>query len=231
MERIRLSVPLATGGSVSAILTMPPAKMPYSVPGIITAHGTGNDMENPLIVAFTDGLALEGYPALRFNFPYKEKGLNAPDRPEELEETLLAAYRYFREFSGLDSAKIVAAGKSIGGRIASRAAAAGKLPVGGLIFLSYPLHHAGDTAMSRDILCQINVPMLFFAGTRDPLCDLELLKSVLGKLPVRWKLDVIEGGDHCLNLPEPSSNGTFKVFDQIVGTTVQWLKANFKGTF
>lgn len=227
MESIRLSLSLVMGESVSAVLTIPPGKMPHSIPGIITSHGAGNDMDNPILAAFAHGLAGAGYPVLRFNFPYKEKGLNAPDRPEKLEETWLAAYRYFLNDSGLNLTKIVAAGKSMGGRIALRTAAARKLPVGGLIFLGYPLHHAGDTASTRDALYQLNIPMLFFAGSRDPLCDLELLKSVLGKLPVSWKLEVIEGGDHCFNLPKSMGIRESEIFSSMVKTTVQWLKENF----
>lgn len=227
MERKRLSLALAKGESVSAVLTLPPGNMPHSVPGIITAHGAGHGMENPLLVAFADGLAGAGYPALRFNFPYMEQGHNAPDPPGKLEETLMAAYRYFREGAGLDLTKIIAAGKSMGGRAALLMAAAGRLPVGGLIFLGYPLHHAADTTSTMDALRQIKVPMLFLAGTRDPFCDLELLKSVLSRSPVSWEIDAIEDGDHCLNLPGSMGIGQSGIFERIVKTTVQWLKEEF----
>lgn len=226
MERKRLSIALSGGETVSAVLTIPAGKMPHSVPGILMAHGTGNDMETPILAAFADGLTGAGYPVLRFNFPYKEKGLNAPDRPETLEETWLAAYRYFLQNSGLDLTKIVAAGKSMGGRVALRAAAAGKQPIKGLVFLGYPLHHAGDTASTIDALYQLKAPMLFFTGTRDPLCDLQLLRSVLSRSPVSWEIDAIEGGDHCLNLPKSKGISESVIFERIVKTTVQWLKEN-----
>lgn len=227
MERKRSFLALAKGESVSAVLSIPPMKMPHYFPGIITAHGTGHDMENPLLAAFADGLAGAGHPVLRFNFPYKEKGHNAPDPPERLEETLLAAYRYFREDAGMDTKNVIAAGKSMGGRIALGLAAAGKLPVAGLIFLGYPLHHAGDTTNTRDALFQIKIPLLFFAGTRDPLCDLDLLRSVLSRSPVSWEIDAIEGGDHCLNLPKSMGITKSEVFDRIVKITVQWLADKF----
>ncbi len=227
MERKFLSLALAKGESVSAVLTTP-GVMKRAVPGVIVAHGAGNDMESPLLAAFTDGLAGAGYPALRFNFPYKQKGLKAPDRPEKLEETWLAAFRYFREDAGLNLTKVIAAGKSMGGRIASQMAAEGKLPADGLVFLGYPLHPAGDKTRIRDAhLYRIGVPMLFFAGTRDPLCNLELLKSVLGKLPASWKLDVIEGGDHSFKVPKSMGIRESETFERMVTTTVQWLKVNF----
>jgi len=78
MESRRLIIPVTKDEAVSAILTVPTKKRRTYHAGVITAHGAGNDMENELLVAFTEGLARAGYPALRFNFPYKEKGLKAP---------------------------------------------------------------------------------------------------------------------------------------------------------
>ena len=165
MDRRRLTIPLAAGESVSAILSLPPDKERVPGMGVITAHGAGNDMENPLLASFTDGLAKAGYPALRFNFPYKEKGLKMPDRPEKLEDTWDSVCRYFREDSGVDVTRVIAAGKSMGGRIVSQMAAGKKLPVEGLIFLGYPLHPAGDPSKIRDAhLYRIEVPMLFSPG-------------------------------------------------------------------
>lgn len=45
-------------------------------------------------------------------------------------------------------------------------------------------------------------PMLFFAGTRDTLCDLNFLKPVLDRLQAPWDLEVIEGGDHSFKVPK-----------------------------
>jgi uncharacterized protein len=228
MDRKRATIPLTAHESISAILTLPPNKKQARGAGVITAHGAGNDMENPLLVAFTDGLARAGYPALRFNFPYKEKGLKAPDRVEKLEDTWAAACRYFRERSDVDVARFIAAGKSMGGRIASQMAAEKKLPVEGLIFLGYPLHPAGDPSRIRDAhLYRIEVPMLFFAGTRDSLCNLGKLQAVLDKLSAPRKLDVIEGGDHSFHLPKAMGISESDIYDHIVNTSTQWLDTTF----
>ncbi len=228
MDRQRLTIPLAEDESISAILTLPSNKKRMPGVGVITAHGAGNDMETPLLVAFTDGLARAGYPALRFNFPYKEKGLKTPDRPEKLEDTWVAVCRYFREDSGVDVRRIIAAGKSMGGRVASQMAAAKKLPVEGLIFLGYPLHPAGDLTRVRDAhLYRIEVPILFFAGTRDRLCDLGKLQIVLSKLSAPWKLDIIEGGDHSFHLPKAMGITESDTFAHITKMTTQWLETTF----
>ena len=42
--------------------------------------------------------------------------------------------------------------------------------------------------------------MFFFAGTRDTLCDLALLKGVLQRVNVPWDLQVIDGGNHSFDV-------------------------------
>jgi len=228
MDRKKLTIPVTKDESVSAILTMPPNKKRMYSAGVITAHGAGNDMENDLLVPFTDGLAKAGYPALRFNFPYKEKGLKAPDNPKKLEDTWAAVYRYFKEDSTVHVNHIIAAGKSMGGRLASQMAAERKLPVEGLIFLGYPLRPAGDQSKIRDAhLYDIEIPMLFFAGTRDSLCDIAKLQSVLKKLSAPWKLEIIEGGDHSFHIPKSMGITKSEIFDRIVKTAKQWIETTF----
>jgi predicted alpha/beta-hydrolase family hydrolase len=107
-------------------------------------------------------------------------------------------------------------------------AAERKLPVEGLIFLGYPLHPAGDPSKIRDAhLYDIEIPMLFFAGTRDSLCDIAKLQSVLKKLSAPWKLEIIEGGDHSFHLPRSMGITESEIFDRIVKTAKQWIETTF----
>ena len=225
MDRHKLTIPLSADVSTSAILTLPAKGKRVSGTGVIAAHGAGNDMDNPLIAAFTDGLAGAGYPAMRFNFLYREKGLKTPDRPEKLEAAWTAACRCFLEHTGAGAIQIVAAGKSMGGRIASQMAAEKKLPAAGLIFLGYPLHPADDPSKIRDAhLYRIGVPMLFFAGTRDSLCDLAKLRAVLSRLSSPRDLEVIEGGDHSFHIPEAFGIKASDTYTRILNRTLQWLE-------
>ncbi len=221
MERVK--IPVAGEGETSAVISIPPEEAGKTT--IIVAHGAGNDMENPLLAEFSRGLAASGHPSMRFNFLYKERGRKAPDSPAVLEKTWLAAYRFMTESSGLKVDSVVAAGKSMGGRIASQMVASGLLPASRLIFLGYPLHPAGSKEKLRDAhLYKIAIPMLFFAGTRDPLCDLTLLKSVLKKLAHPWDLYTIEGGDHSFHVPKSSGLKEEEIFSSIVNKTLKWLQ-------
>jgi len=228
MDRRNITIPVSKDESVSAIIAMPPGNNPTKKVGVITAHGAGNDMENSLLVAFTDGMAQAGYPALRFNFPYKEKGRKAPDGQKKLQHTWAEVYRHFRETLSPDVDHVVAAGKSMGGRVASQMVAEHTLPVDGIIFLGYPLHPPGNQTKLRDShLYQVTIPLLFFAGTRDRLCDLEKLHGVLAALSAPWELETIEGGDHSFHVPKAMGIAKTDVCNRIVTTSATWLGQTF----
>jgi predicted alpha/beta-hydrolase family hydrolase len=220
----RVRIPLNEKEKVSAVAAAPANFQEENRIGVILAHGAGNDMENPLIVSLADGLAATGFLTLRFNFPYKEKGRRAPDPQKKLVQTWQQVLRFLQNHSDPGPQKIIAAGKSMGGRVASQMAADGELAADGLVFLGYPLHSPGQKDKLRDAhLYDLRVPLLFFAGTRDTLCDLDLLHKVLKRLKAEWDLEVIEGGDHSFGLPKSAAISQQKVYDQILDRMIDWL--------
>ncbi len=224
----KVSIPLGQQGQVSAKISVPADFSPGRDPGIILAHGAGNDMENPLLVFLGEGLARAGVLALRFNFPYMEAGRTIPDKPEVLEATWEAAFTFLTGHPSYRPAFVVAAGKSMGGRIASQAAASGRLPVRGLIFYGYPLHPPGHPEKIRDAhLYSLSIPMFFFEGTRDPFCDLKLLEIVLKKVKTPWGLEIIEGGDHSFKVPASKGLTIQVVYRKILDKTVEILQTGF----
>jgi uncharacterized protein len=185
-----VKIPVGDAPSVSGVMVIPDGYRGKQ--RIIFAHGAGNDMNQPMIVYLAEQMTQAGYLGLRFNFLYKVQGRNAPDKPEVLYSAWEAAYQFLRSHPDYGTEHIVAAGKSMGGRIASQMAAEGGLPVERLIFLGYPLHPAGKKDRIRvQHLYGMRVPMLFFVGTKDQLCDLELLENVLSRLVAPWHLEVI----------------------------------------
>jgi predicted alpha/beta-hydrolase family hydrolase len=210
--------------TVSAVLSGPDQPDDANKTGVIIAHGAANDMDNSLIVAVADGLSSAGYTSLRFNFPYKEKGMKSPDAEPILIRTWQAALAHLLNNERFPVDRVVAAGKSMGGRIASQMVAADQMNVEALIFLGYPLHAPGRTDTLRDShLYEIKKPMLFFAGTRDPLCNMEKLLQVFRRLPAQYDLEIVEGGDHSFRLPKSSSRSADSVHRQIVDKCLRWL--------
>ena len=225
MKTETVSIQLMNGAQVSAVITVPEGYQTGEGVGLILAHGAGNDMNHPLIVSLAEGLAAAGYLGLRFNFLYRERGRKGPDRQEVLVATWEKVYQYLQSHQEYRPKNILAAGKSMGGRVASQMVAEGLLPVSRLILLGYPLHPPGKKEKLRDShFDQITIPMLFFAGTRDSLCNLTALEQVLQRLSVSSELQIIEGGDHSFNLPKSSTRTQEEVYLQILDRTLQWLE-------
>lgn len=168
------------------------------VPGaravVAIAHGAGGNMHNGLLDGFAAALNSAAYTTLQFNFPYSEQGRRSPDKADVLIATWRAvAVEAHRRAPEL---QVYAAGKSMGGRIASMAAAEG-LNVNGLVFIGYPLHPPGAPEKIRDEhLYNVRVPMLFLQGTEDAFARWDLLEEVLRKLGKWAQVHKVEGGDH-----------------------------------
>lgn len=189
---------------------------------LVLAHGAGAGMDHPFMQAVAEGLATRGVGVLRFNFPYCEQGRKAPDRQSVLERT-------FGEIAAATRAThaprlLFLGGKSMGGRIASHVAASGE-PCHGVVFLGYPLHPPGRPDRIRDAhLYDLEVPMLFVEGTRDPFCPLERLGDVRARLRGANDLLVIEDGDHSFRVRNSSGRSNADALDELVQGTVRWIE-------
>ena len=225
MKEERSTIPLDGGEKVSSVFTIPDDYAAGHGTGVILAHGAANDLAHPLLVSVAHGLAEAGYLVLRFNFLYRERGRRTVDQQEVLVRTWQSVYGFLCDHPRYRPNTVVAGGKSLGGRVASQIAAEGLLPVEGMIFLGYPLHPPGKKEKLRDAhLYRINIPMLFFAGTRDSLCDLALLRSVLERLAVPWELETIEGGDHSFRVPKSAGVTEKQIHQKITDKASRWLQ-------
>lgn len=172
-------------------------------PLVVLAHGAGAPMTHPFMEAAAEGLVARDLAVLRFQFPYMDQrtatGTNCPpDRAPVLLATWRAILDRVRGMKG--AGPVVMAGKSLGGRMASMLLAEGGAPeVRGAVYLGYPLHPSGQPGKLRDAhLPDVRVPQLFVSGTRDPLCDLALLRPVLRRIGPAARLVTVERGDHSL---------------------------------
>jgi hypothetical protein len=178
-------------GPVSARYARP--RSPFAT--IVVAHGAGAGMDHPFLVGFARGCVEEGLATLRFNFPYVESGRRSPDTEAVLRDAWRAAFE--AAVARRKREPVWASGKSLGGRIASMAAADGEIAPAGLVFLGYPLHPPGKPERVRDEhLYRVGVPMLFLQGTSDPFASAEVLLRVVEKIGDRARLVPFEGGGH-----------------------------------
>jgi predicted alpha/beta-hydrolase family hydrolase len=188
---------------------------------VLLAHGAGAGMEHPFMEALAKDLALRDVSTLRYQFPYMERGDRRPDSPPLCHATVRAAVAEARE--RLPQIRLIAGGKSFGGRMTSQAQA--KMPLAGvcgLVFFGFPLHPAGKPSTDRAAhLSQISVPMLFVQGTRDTLADHSLLRPLVESLPLAT-LEAIEGADHSFHVPARSGRTDAQVRAAMVETLLAW---------
>ena len=146
-------------------------------------------------------------PVERIDFPYRREGRKAPDRAPKL-------IAHIGEETARAGDGLVLGGRSMGGRMCSMAVAEG-LPAAGLVLLSYPLHPPGKPDKLRvEHLPQLEVPVLFVSGTRDPFgspAELEAAaKAIRGSVTFCW----LDGEGHD---PKPRADAT--ICDAVEG----WL--------
>ena len=178
-------------GPITAVYARP--RSPFAT--IVVAHGAGAGMDHPFLVGFSRACVDEGLATMRFNFPYVESGRRSPDPEGVLRDAWRAAFESASDRAA--GGPVWASGKSLGGRIASMAAADGEIDPAGLVFLGYPLHPPGKPERIRDEhLSRVEVPMLFLQGTSDPFASPDLLRRVVEKLRDRATLVPFEGAGH-----------------------------------
>jgi uncharacterized protein len=209
----------ASSGEVSGLLLFPDNARLF----LVLAHGAGAGMRHAFMEEMAARLAAAGVATLRYQFPYTERKLNRPDPPAVLTATVRSAVR----FAATEAAELplFAGGKSMGGRMTSTAQAAEPLPdVRGLVFFGFPLHAAGRREVTRAAhLSDVTIPMLFLQGTRDALADLELMRSVTGRLANRATLHVLDGADHSFKVLKRSGRTDADVLEELAGTAAKWM--------
>lgn len=169
---------------------------------VVLANGAGANMLSPFMQTFAQGLAERGRFCALFNFLYQEKARKIPDKPGVLEETYRSVLTEVTARTKLPENRVAIGGKSMGGRIATHIAS--RTDCERIILLGYPLHPPGQPEKLRDAhLYAIKAKMLFISGSRDPFCDLDLLRPILSKLHAA-RIDIVEGGGHSLEVPKKS---------------------------
>ena len=224
-----LAIPLESGETVSA-LVYPPAGGGGADATLILGHGAGAPQTHPFMTGFAQGLASRGIEIVTFDFPYMTRGRRVPDPAPRLEGCYRAVIETVRDRPAAGR-RLLAGGKSMGGRIASQAVAgdarAGVSPtVDGLVFLGYPLHPPGRPEKLRAAhLPSLAAPMLFVQGSRDAFGTPDELRPVLAEC-WRAELHVIDGGDHSFRVRGKGAPSAETVHARAQDAIRDWIEQN-----
>ncbi len=191
---------------------------------VLIAPGAGKDMHSDFISSLHEGIAGHNIMTVKFNFPYLEQGRAAPNTPTVLEDTWLAIIEAVMAQTGMPREKIFLSGKSMGGRYATLLAA--KVDgFAGIILYGYPLHAPGRKHKHRsEDLKSVHSPMLFFQGSRDSLCDLEVFKPILEQLNPQPDLHIIEGADHSFKMLKRLNRSDESVRQELILKSAEWIR-------
>jgi predicted alpha/beta-hydrolase family hydrolase len=219
MQAIRIEIEATA--AVSGLLMRPADAQAC----FVFAHGAGAGMAHPFMAAVATGLSERGIASLRYQFPYMEKGSKRPDPPAVAHAAVRAAVAAAAQHC--PSLKLVAGGKSFGGRMTSQAQAKTPLAgVRGLAFLGFPLHPAGKPSAERGKhLADIRIPMLFLQGTRDALAELPLIEGVTAALRSGASLKLFEQADHSFHVPARSGRNDGEIIGELLDTLAAWIGA------
>lgn len=161
---------------------MPDTRTPR---GLILTPGAGASRDHHTLVAVERRLAEldPPLPTERVDFPYRTAGKRMPDRaPVAVAHVRTAAERFAAKL-GTTTDALLLGGRSYGGRMCSMAVTEG-LPAAGLVLLSYPLHPPGKPDRLRvEHFPQIDVPVLFVSGHRDPFGSPDELAEHTAAIP------------------------------------------------
>ncbi len=190
-----------------------PRKARPTVAALVLTPGASAGRDQSSLVCIDTALAACGVRVERIDFPYHLAGRRAPDRPDVLVATVVAAAQSLAAELGVPSTRIALGGRSMGGRMCSMAVADG-LPAAALVLVSYPLHPPGKPDRPRtEHLAALDVPVLFVSGTRDAFGTRDELEaataSIRGPVTHVW----IDGGDHGLRGKD----------DQVAAAVQSWV--------
>lgn len=187
----------------------------------VFAHGAGGTMSDRGMLTVAQVLRGCGLDVVRFNFLYKEKGSSRPDLMPLLKKCVSAVVERTRD--EVQPKRVIIGGRSMGGRAASMLASDG-YACDGLLLLAYPLHPSGRTDQLRDAhLPAITVPTLCLNGTRDALCQRDLMEAVLPRLGPRFEMHWLEGADHMFHVLKSSGRTDADVLSEAGAATRDWL--------
>lgn len=161
------------------------------------AHGAGADMNSEWMLLVEKLLLEKEISVKRFNFPYMQKSiLDGKRRPPDRQPKLITAFQNEIKKCAKNE-RIILAGKSMGGRIASYVACDANLDkrVIGVICMGFPFHPPKKQEKFRgEHLATINIPTLILQGERDTFGNKDELATYAFSNKVQ--VEILPDGDH-----------------------------------
>jgi predicted alpha/beta-hydrolase family hydrolase len=164
---------------------------------LVLTHGAGANCQSKLLTAVANAFADAGYLVLRCDLPFRQSRPHGPPFPAMAARDREGLRRAVDVVGPKTSGRIFLGGHSYGGRQATMLAAEHPQLAAGILSLSYPLHPPRKPAELRTAhFPQLNTPVLFVHGSRDPFGSHQEMSSALALIPAQKMLLEIEAAGH-----------------------------------
>jgi predicted alpha/beta-hydrolase family hydrolase len=178
--------------------------------GLVFTHGAGGNAKGAMLVSLAEAFSGAGFTVLRCDLPFRQSRAFGPPRPGDAQRDQQGLQNAVAEMRKLVSGRVFLGGQSYGGRQATMLCAREPKLVNGLLLTSYPLHPPGKPQQLRvQHFPEIQVPMLFIEGTRDPFGTIEEMEQARKLIPAKTRIVHIEGAGHDLGFKGKSKPDKF----------------------
>ncbi|XP_073131792.1 uncharacterized protein [Henckelia pumila] len=175
-------------------------------PVIVFAHGAGAPSSSDWMIRWKDMLAeaLNAVEVVTFDYPYFSGGKKrSPPKAEKLVDFHCDVVK--KATSKYPGHPLILAGKSMGSRVSCMVAGESGISASAIICLGYPLKVGRffrvQARMARyEMIPFCNLPSLLCLCSKDGLCPLDKLETVMKKMKCVNTLHVIDGGDHSFKI-------------------------------
>lgn len=178
--------------------------------GLIFTHGAGGNAKGAMLISLAEAFAGAGFTVLRCDLPFRQSRGFGPPRPGDAQRDQQGLQNAVVEMRKLVPGRVFLGGQSYGGRQATMLCAREPKLVDGLLLTSYPLHPPGKQQQLRaQHFPDIQNPILFIEGTRDPFATIEEIEQARKLISARTMIVPIEGGGHDLRFKGKSTPNLF----------------------
>ena len=189
---------------------------------LILAHGSGAGMDTYFMEYLATEMGKRGIRVIRFEFPYmrdrRRTGTKKPPNP------ITTLEKEWCHQIGDCAESVVIAGKSMGGRVATRILS--DSPALGCIVFGYPFHPPSKPEKLRvEHLKKITKPVLIVQGSRDPFGKKEekMGAYLSSSSDIHW----LQDGDHSFKTRKSSGRTWEQNLDEAVDRAAEFIIQTF----
>ncbi len=210
-------------GEVPVEFCAPDRHEPGRTPALLYAAGTESGPADRIQTLLSSLLVPRGWLLISFRFPSLTAWRQSPTALVALRKIYSHVVRKILIHNKFRPGPLFAGGFSLGARIATHVAR--EIRFTGLVLLSYPLHPPWRPQLLRhQHLYQLDTPILFLSGTRDPCALPPLIDGVAKRIGDSASLRSLQGVDQDLLTQDANVITQRDLDEQVINELERWMR-------